>query len=130
MNVYGSLAGPETAYFVMETTHRAAQTFTFAATDAETIAHFRAVLYDPSTPDRRVAGKIARGREPYNPDWNFHFIPETVRPNGAGHITCSDNPIFVEDKIEKVGTDYMRDHFWCPGYMQIVQETHMNGASW
>ena len=101
--------------------------FVFAVTDADTIQALRNIVLD--LPDaahtRRIEGRIVRGRAAYNPAWNFHLDPSSIRMQSNSTEICDASAFLIEDEIEKVGTDFLPDGQWCPWTMRVLREVKL-----
>lgn len=127
---FAALATPatahaETAYFSMVNVRPGTlpHEFIFAATDPATIATLREeILTGTVFKPLLISGRIERGRKPYNAEWNFHYVPETVA-TAASQVEVCDSDVFeIEDRIETVGGAFLPGNIWCPWSMRLVRE--------
>lgn len=113
------------AYFagVMTAPRQHAQEFVFGVTDPAVVATLRAELgTGRALQGRQFDMTVKRGRTAYNPDWNFHVRPESVKLSFASIEVCDADPIEIEDNIELVGAALLPGYHWCPWSMRLSRE--------
>lgn len=116
----------ETVYFAMIDRRPAVaqQEFIFGVTDPEMVRRIRELgLHNGGRDANVITGRVKRGREPYNPAWNFHIVPETVGSGAAGIIECDAAATTIEDHIDRIGVPGLLPRFhWCPWGMKVIRE--------
>lgn len=121
-----ALAHAETAWFSMiekGEPRTTVQEFIFAVTDPATIETLREEIASGNVVRPViVTGDIRRGRQTYNPDWSFHYVPDTVRVVKSAIEVCAAAPTYIEDHIEKVGGAFLPDNRWCAWGGRLVRE--------
>jgi hypothetical protein len=73
---YGSIE-PHAAYFLFDSPP-APHTFVFKLTDPEKIQQAKDILNGKEKNQIHVTGIIVKTQAPYNPDWSFHYDPESI----------------------------------------------------
>jgi hypothetical protein len=59
-----------------------------------------------------ISGTIEKSRADWNPNWSFHFIPETVFFGDWFMEVCDANVIFVEQNLDIAGDAFLPDLMW------------------
>jgi hypothetical protein len=64
-------------------------------------------------------GVIALERAPYNEQWPFHVIPESIEIPSSTIEVCDARPQEIEEHLHEVGGAFLPDNEWCPWTMRL-----------
>ncbi|GGN21967.1 BP74-related protein [Streptomyces fuscichromogenes] len=73
--------------------------------------------------DRKIViGRIIKTSASYNPQWDFHYNPDTV--NFADHTieVCDATIPYVEDHLDEAGGAFLPGLYWCPWTGRLTNE--------
>lgn len=82
----------------------------------------RAVLANPADPKRHVGGIVLPLRAPYNRQWSFHLVPETIGLFEMAIEVCDANVTYVETHLDEVGGNFLPNSRWCPWSSELEAE--------
>ncbi|HYP25318.1 MAG TPA: calmodulin [Blastocatellia bacterium] len=113
--------GSRAAYFVFDSPP-APETFVFKLTDPEKIRHARDILSGREKHQVHVTGIILKSPAPYNPDWSFHYDPESIEFFEFAIEVCDSAIRYVEEHLDEVGGAFLPDDRWCPWGSRLLRE--------
>ncbi len=127
----GILAAPPTleksesgmAHFEM-TDGIAKKPFVIALKDPDKIKHARQILSGHEVLAQHVLGTIVKEKADYNPDWSYHFDPDTIEFFELAAEVCDASIQYVEDNLEKAGGAFLPKCVWCPWSSTLVREVY------
>jgi hypothetical protein len=108
------------AYF--EFTDVTGSTAVFKLTDPVKIQHARDLVNGTTTDRAQVIGTITKSTAPYNPQWSFHYVPETVDFFDLAVEVCDATIPYVEEHLDEAGGAFLPDLRWCPWSSRLVRE--------
>ncbi|MGW1373864.1 BP74-related protein [Streptomyces sp. NPDC002446] len=91
-------------------------------TNPELIAHARALVNGETDERPHLVGRIAKTRAPYNPNWSFHFRPETVDFFDYAIEVCDASLPYVEEHLDEAGGAFLPGLVWCPWSSRLTKE--------
>ncbi len=111
-----------TAYFEFQqkAPDGAMNTFVFALNDAARISEARAII--SGNTGQHVQGTIVLSPAPYNPAWEFHLEPSSIRFFEMAIEVCDANVTFVADNLDQVGGAFLPGNHWCPWSSKLTRE--------
>jgi hypothetical protein len=109
-----------TAYFAFE--QEPDQEFIFELNDDELIAHARRIISGQEKDQIHVMGRIQKRRVPYNPRWDFHLDPSSIRFFDQAIEVCDANMAYVEDHLDEACGAFLPGCQWCPWNSKILRE--------
>ncbi|GII04902.1 BP74-related protein [Planobispora takensis] len=98
------------------------QEFVFELTDEEKIAHARRILSGEEKQEVHVMGQIRPGAKSYNPGWDYHVLPDSVRFFQMAIEVCDANMQYVEDHLDEAGGAFLPGYYWCPWDSTLTRE--------
>ncbi len=110
----------EDAYF--EVSVPGTQTFMIRVADPVVIQHARDVLAGRSSDAIHIEGNVSRAPAFYNPVWNFHLDPGSIRMFDAAVEVCDARPLDILQHLEEVGGTFLPGNHWCPWSSQLLRE--------
>jgi hypothetical protein len=113
-----------TAYFVFKQIDQdlAEREFVFALEDEGKAALARAIIADPKDPRRSVSGTVSTQPVWYNPEWSFHFDPNTINFFELSIEVCDANVSWIEKNITETNATGLPNEFWCPWSSKLDRE--------
>ena len=103
----------EKAYFIFDYPP-APETFVFKLTDPKRIQEARDILSGKQQGKTHVSGIIVVSPAPYNPDWGFHYEPESISFFEMSKEVCDAAIEYVEEHLDEVGGAFLPGNRWCP----------------
>ncbi len=82
--------------------------------DPGLIEHARSILRGDETHKVHVHGTVILRQAHYNPDWSFHLAPSSIAFFELAAEVCDATTQYVQDNLDKVGSDFLPDNHWCP----------------
>lgn len=110
--------GYSTAYF--EFTDAARNTAVFKLTNPAKIAEARELLRTGS--NKHLNGVITKRRASYNPQWSYHYIPDSVEFADITAEVCDASISYVEEHLDEAGGHFLPDLRWCPWSSKLTRE--------
>lgn len=98
------------------------QEFIFELTDEAKIAHARRVLSGEESEEVHVMGRIRKAPKAYNPRWNYHLDPDTIRFFQMAIEVCDANMAYLEDHLDEACGAFLPGCYWCPWDSRIFRE--------
>lgn len=108
------------AYFAFM--QRQDQEFIFEVTDSAMIQKARDILSGKEKFEVHVHGRLVKRRQPYNPKWDFHMDPATVRFFAMAIEICDADMSYVQEHLDEVGGAFLPGGHWCPWNSRLVRE--------
>ncbi|WP_328557771.1 MULTISPECIES: BP74-related protein [unclassified Streptomyces] len=111
-------AAGDAAYFNMRdiTGHN----FVIEITRPEVIKEAREIVKNGE--QKIVIGRIIKRAAPYNPQWDFHFNPDTVSFADGAIEVCDSTIPYVEDHLDEAGGPFLPGLYWCPWSGRLTAE--------
>jgi hypothetical protein len=109
----------EPSYFAFEQEGRE---FIFQLIDEERIAQARDILSGKETEAVHVMGKIRKTQQPYNPQWSYHLIPETISFFALAIEVCDATIEYVEEHLDEACGAFLPGCHWCPWSSRLTRE--------
>lgn len=97
-------------------------TFVIQLIDPQNIAHARALLSGRKQNPSQVMGIIIKEPAPYNAPWSYHLDPPSISFFDTTTEVCSGAIAYVEEHLDKVGTDFLPNNVWCPWASRLISE--------
>ncbi|MEU1498891.1 calmodulin-binding protein [Streptomyces sp. NPDC005732] len=73
--------------------------------------------------DRKVViGRIIKTQARYNPQWDFHYNPDTASFADAAIEVCDATVPYVEDHLDEAGGAFLPGLYWCPWTGRLTAE--------
>jgi hypothetical protein len=69
-----------------------------------------------------VIGRIIKTSARYNPQWDFHYNPDTVSFADAAIEVCDATTPYVEDHLDEAGGPFLPGLYWCPWTGRLTEE--------
>jgi hypothetical protein len=69
-----------------------------------------------------VIGRIIKTSAWYNPQWDFHYNPDTVSFADAAMEVCDATTPYVEDHLDEAGGAFLPGLYWCPWTGRLTEE--------
>ncbi|MGW3631685.1 BP74-related protein [Streptomyces sp. NPDC005122] len=69
-----------------------------------------------------VIGRIIKTQARYNPQWDFHYNPDTVSFADAAIEVCDASIPYVEDHLDEAGGPFLPGLYWCPWTGRLTAE--------
>ena len=110
----------DTAYFAFK--QRPGQEFIFQLTNAEMIQKARDILSGKETSEIHVHGRLRKTKQPYNPSWDFHLDPDTIRFFQMAIEVCDANMEYVNDHLDEACGAFLPGCHWCPWDSRLTRE--------
>ncbi|HSS21704.1 MAG TPA: DUF4214 domain-containing protein [Pyrinomonadaceae bacterium] len=104
---------PSAAYFEFSVSSHP-ETFVFKLTDPARIEEAREILQTGN--QKIIAGIIIKQPVYYNPQWSFHFDPETIGFTEANIEVCDSTIQGIEDNLDAAYPG------WCPWASHLLRE--------
>lgn len=98
------------------------QEFVFELTDETRIAEARRIVSGEEQRQVHVMGRIKLGKKPYNPEWDYHLDPETIRFFEMAIEVCDASMRYVEDHLDEAGGAFLPGYYWCPWDSRVTRE--------
>ena len=98
------------------------QEFIFEITDPATIQKARDILSGKEKNEIHVMGRIIKSNKPYNPRFNFHLDPATIRFFMMAIEVCDANMTYVEEHLDEACGAFLPGCYWCPWDSRLVRE--------
>lgn len=111
---------PQSAFFVFA--DASGDEFVIELTDAQKIAHARQLLSGQTTDQPSVMGVIEKSTAPYNTNWSFYLVPDTIEFFDMAVEVCDASIQYVEDNLDAAGGAFLPDLRWCPWSSHLVRE--------
>ncbi|WP_196814933.1 S1/P1 nuclease [Mesorhizobium sp. L2C067A000] len=111
------------AYFTFEQAgpnNSPSNSFVFKLVNQKTIAMARKIL--KTGMDRHVQGTITVTKAPYNPQWSYSLVPESIGFFEQAIELCDANMAQVEQHLDEIGGSYLPKAHWCPWSSQLKAE--------
>jgi hypothetical protein len=111
-------AAGDAAYFTMRdiTGHH----FTIEITNSDTIREARELV---RTGERKIVlGRIIKTEADYNPQWDFHYNPDTVGFFDQAIEVCDATIPYVEDHLDEAGGPFLPGLYWCDWTGRLTAE--------
>jgi hypothetical protein len=106
------------AYFAFKGSE--SKEFIFELTDTERITEAREIL---STGSRmHVMGRIKKQQKPYNPDWDYHLDPATIRFFEVAIEVCDATMTYLNDHLDEACGAFLPGCIWCPWDSRLQRE--------
>jgi len=109
------------AYFIFDYPP-APDTFVFKLTDQKKIQEARDILSGKQKDKTHVSGIIVKSAAPYNPDWSFHYDPQSISFFEMSIEVCDAAIRYVEENLDKVGGAFLPGNRWCPWGSRLLRE--------
>ena len=94
--------------------------FIFELTDPDRIAEAREIL---STGSRKhVMGRIKKYQKPFNPEWDYHLDPGTIRFFDMAIEVCDATMTYVNDHLDEACGPFLPGCVWCPWSSRLERE--------
>lgn len=106
------------AYFTMQDITRS--TFVIEITRPALIEEAREIVASGS--HKIVIGRIIKRQASYNPQWDFHYNPDTISFADAAIEVCDATIPYVEDHLDEVGGPFLPGNYWCPWTGRLIGE--------
>ena len=111
----------EPAYFVFDYPPDP-ETFVFKLTEPTKIQEARDILSGKQKGATHVTGIIVKSGASYNPDWSFHYEPESISFFEFSVEVCDAAIKYVEKHLDEVGGSFLPGNRWCPWGSRLVKE--------
>jgi hypothetical protein len=111
---------PQSAFFVFSDSR--GDEFVIELSDAQKIAHARRLLSGQTTEQPSVMGVIEKSTAPYNTEWNFHLVPDSIEFFDFAVEVCDAGIQYVEDNLDDAGGAFLPGLQWCPWSSHLVRE--------
>jgi len=108
------------AYFAFE--QAPDEEFVFELQDDKLIEHARRLVSGETSDQPHVMGRIVKRKQPYNPNWDFHLDPDTIRFFDSAIEVCDADMRYVEDHLEEACGAFLPGCTWCPWSSKVVRE--------
>ncbi|WP_405584420.1 calmodulin-binding protein [Streptomyces sp. NBC_01190] len=105
---YFTLRDVQGSHFIIEITNHA------------TIAEAREIIREGER--KIVIGRIVKRPAPYNPQWSFHFNPDTIAFADMAIEVCDATTSYVEDHLDEAGGPFLPGLYWCPWTGRLINE--------
>ncbi len=111
-------AAGDAAYFNMRdiTGHN----FTIEINNPGTIREAREIV--ASGERKIVIGRIIKTQASYNPEWDFHYNPDTVSFADHAIEVCDATTPYVQDHLDEAGGAFLPGLYWCPWTGRLTEE--------
>lgn len=96
--------------------------FIIKLVNPEQIDHARELASGGTADMPHVVGRIVKRPAPYNPEWNFHLQPESIRFFDVAIEVCDATIPYVEDHLDEAGGAFLPGYIWCPWSSRLVRE--------
>lgn len=96
--------------------------------DPELVEQARAILRGDETAKVHIQGKVVPRQAPYNPAWSFHLDPGSISFFELAAEVCDAATQYVQDNLDKVGSDFLPEGHWCPWSSRLVSELPAGSA--
>ena len=116
-----SQTGLEAAYFIFDCPP-APETFIFKLTDPKKIQEARDILSGKQKDRTHVNGIIVVAPAPYNPEWGFHYEPNSITFFEMAIEVCDASIEYVQEHLDEVGGAFLPGNRWCPWGSRLLRE--------
>jgi len=99
--------------------------FVFELTREEDIAHARKIISGEENDRPHVMGRIRKQKQPYNPKWDYHLDPDTIRFFDMAIEVCDANMRYVDDHLDEACGAFLPGCFWCPWDSRVMREVEL-----
>lgn len=118
----GQAGAADVAYFNLQ--DRAGSNFTIEITRPALIQEAREII---ANSDRKIViGRIIKTQASYNPQWDFHYNPDTVSFTDNAPEVCDGYSQYgiryVEDHLDEAGGAFLPGLYWCPWDARLTAE--------
>lgn len=94
--------------------------FIIELTNPATIQEARAIVN--SGEPKIVMGRIVKTSARYNPEWDFHYNPDSVQFADGAIEVCDATIPYVEDHLDEAGGPFLPGLYWCPWTGRLTAE--------
>lgn len=108
------------AYFEMTDITRS--TFIVKLIKEREINHARDLVSGATEDEPHLVGRILKRSAAYNPQWSFHYDPETVGFFNYAFEVCDATVPYVEDHLDEAGGPFLPGLVFCPWTSKLVRE--------
>ncbi|CAG6391850.1 calmodulin-binding protein [Streptomyces cocklensis] len=117
----GQAGAANAAYFNLQDTR--GSNFTIEITRPEVIQEARDIIANENAERKTVIGRIIKTQASYNPQWDFHYNPDTVSFTDNPPEVCDGyNISYVEDHLDEAGGPFLPGLYWCPWNARLTAE--------
>lgn len=106
------------AYFKMSDVYHDA--FIVKLTDPAKIAEARQIVAERS--HKILVGRIIKRTADYNPQWSYHYNPDTVTFADMAIEVCDSTIRYTEDHLDEAGGPFLPGLYWCPWTGRLTAE--------
>ncbi|MFG2480781.1 calmodulin-binding protein [Streptomyces fagopyri] len=94
--------------------------FTLMLNDPAKIKEAREII---RTGERKIViGRIVRTAAAYNPQWDFHYNPDTVSFADYAIEVCDATVRYTNDHLDEAGGPFLPGLYWCPWSGRLTKE--------
>ncbi len=96
--------------------------FVIRLTNEARIDQARKILSGEETMSIHVMGRIRKQTVDYNPEWSFHYDPDTITFFTMAIEVCDSSIMYLEDHLDEACGAFLPGCFWCPWSSRLTRE--------
>lgn len=116
-----STTPPSIAYFEFKGSGDA-DFFIIQLDEPDKIAHVRRIISGMETALVHPQGTVIQQKAPYNPRWDFHLEPTSIKFFQMSIEVCDANMNYIEAHLDEVGGAFLPKSHWCPWNSKFTRE--------
>ncbi|WP_329614698.1 calmodulin-binding protein [Streptomyces brevispora] len=86
------------------------------------IDHARELVSGATYERPHLIGRLNKRQADYNPNYNFHFEPDTVGFFDYAIEVCDATLQYTEDHLDEVGGPFLPGRVYCPWSSRLIKE--------
>jgi hypothetical protein len=100
------------------------KSFIIRLDDPQKVEHARHILSGQETHKLHISGRIAKGREFYNPLWCYYLKSDSIEFFEVSTEVCDGAPDAIEDHLDEPQSLFPPGSAWCPWASHIIREVN------